>query len=104
MVVGRAGDADPARLGKRLQARRDVDPVAEEVAVASDHIAEIDADPERHAAVSRQVGVAALERALNRNGASDRLHGAHEFDHDAVAGRVEDAALMFGCGPAMTSR
>jgi hypothetical protein len=38
------GDADAARFRDRLEARGDVDAVAEDVAVLDDHIAEVDAD------------------------------------------------------------
>src|SRR6266513_2388706 len=39
----------PARLGERLDPRRDVDAVAEDVAFLDDDVAEIDADPHRDA-------------------------------------------------------
>ncbi len=46
LVADRARDADAARLGQLLQARGDVDAVAEDVVVLADHVAEVDADPE----------------------------------------------------------
>ena len=38
------GDADPAGLGERLQARGDIDAIAVDVVALHDHVAEIDAD------------------------------------------------------------
>jgi hypothetical protein len=32
-------DADPSRLGERLQTRRDIHPIAEDVVLLSDHVA-----------------------------------------------------------------
>ena len=50
VVVGRARDHHPARLGELLQPGGDVHPVAVEVAVGlADHVAEVDADPEADA-------------------------------------------------------
>ena len=46
LVAHRAGDADAARLGKHLEARRDIDAIAENVVLLDDHVAEIDADAE----------------------------------------------------------
>ena len=50
LIVGGAGDDHAAGLGELLQARRDVHPVAVEVAVCFvDHVAEVDADAEADA-------------------------------------------------------
>jgi hypothetical protein len=47
LPVGLAREADRARLGDALQPRRDVNPVAHQVAVALlDHVTEVDADTE----------------------------------------------------------
>jgi hypothetical protein len=39
-------DADATGLGKRLQARHNVDPVAVDIVFLDDHIVQVDADPE----------------------------------------------------------
>ena len=46
LIAHRRGDADAARLGQRLEPRRDVHAVAEDVVVLDDDVAEIDADAE----------------------------------------------------------
>jgi hypothetical protein len=38
-------------LGQRFEARRDIDPVAEDVGIVDDDVADIDADAERDAPV-----------------------------------------------------
>src|SRR5271165_1136266 len=44
MVAHRAGDAEAARLGQSFEAGGDIDPVAEDVALVEDDVAEIDPD------------------------------------------------------------
>ena len=53
LVAHRAGDADAAGLGQRLQPRRDIDAVAEDVVVLGDDVAEIDADAKPACAAPR---------------------------------------------------
>ena len=96
MIAHRCRDADAARLGDALQARRHIDAVAENVAVLDDDVAEIDADAELDAAVLRHVGVAAGHAALDFGGAGDSVHHAREFHQHAVAGQLDDAALVLG--------
>ena len=50
-------DADPAGLGGRLDARGDVDAVAEQIPALDDHVAEIDADAELQARYNEEVPV-----------------------------------------------
>ena len=45
LVVDDPRDIDAARLGQRLEPRRDIDAVAEHVAALDDDVAEIDPDP-----------------------------------------------------------
>jgi hypothetical protein len=64
----------------RLSSRRDVNPLTINL-IALDHdVAEVDADPELHPAVRRQLRVLSLERRLN-------IHSAiHRFDHAGELG------------------
>ena len=66
MAVHLARSPDAARLGQRVQPRRDVDPVAEQVAIAfHHHIAQRDADPQRHARPPRGPGGASSRRCTS---------------------------------------
>ncbi len=88
-------DADAAGLGERLEARGDIDAVAEDVAILDDNVADIDADAELDAVV-RYAGVALGHRLLPVGRAAQRVDDAGEFDEEAVAGGFDDAAAMFG--------
>ena len=75
LLVGRAGQAHPARLANAFQPSGDVDAVAHQVAVALlDHVAEMDADPELDAALGRHASVALDHGVLHFDGAAHRVH------------------------------
>src|ERR1700722_16165080 len=77
----RAGTCDP------FEARRDIDAVAHQVAVAFlDHVAEMDAYAELDAALGRQPGVALDEAVLHLDGAAHGVDHAAELDEAAVPG------------------
>ncbi|MGY3156261.1 hypothetical protein ACVW0V_005401 [Bradyrhizobium elkanii] len=98
LIADRAGNADAAGLGQRLQAGRDVDAVAEDVGTVNDHVAKIDADAKLHPARRRDVGVALRHPALNLGRAQHRIDDAMKFDQQAVAGGLDDAAAILGDG------
>ena len=77
----------------RPSSRRDVDAVAEDVAVLDDDVADVDADTELDAMVRRQRGIAFGHRRLHLGRATQRVDNAGELDQQAVAGRLDDAAL-----------
>ena len=58
LIEHRAGDADPTGVGERLDARGDVDAVAEHVAVAHLDVTEMQADADLDAPVGRRGGIA----------------------------------------------
>ena len=99
LPVGVLGKADRAGLRDALQARGDIDAVAHQVAVALlDHVAEMDADPKFDALVRRDPSVALDHRPLDFNGAVHCVDDAAELDDAAVAGALDDAAVMHGDG------
>ena len=86
-LVDYRGDAYAARFRERLQACRHVDPVAVHVVTVGDYVADVDADPQRHAAgVARSV--------LNGDRAVDRIHDTAELDQRSVTDKLEDPALV----------
>ncbi len=99
LVVDGRRDADAARVGHGLEARGDVDAVAQQVFVLDHHIAEIDADPKVHLAMFRQRIVARLEGLLDFHGAAHRLDDARELREHRIARGAHDAALMKGDDP-----
>src|SRR5207244_10295253 len=87
-------DTDAARLGQAFEAGRDVDAVAEDVAVLDDDVALVDADAEGDAALRRYRGVAFGQLRLHSGGTSERVDDAGELGQQAVAGGLGDAAAM----------
>ena len=55
VVVGGARDEHAAGIAKLLQARRDIDPVTEQIVAVDNDVPEIDSDTEDNAAVARHV-------------------------------------------------
>ena len=100
LAIGILGKTDPSRLANAFQSRGDVDPVAHQIAVALlHHVAEVDANAELDAPVRRDLSVALDHRRLDFKGAADGVYHAAEFDDAAVAGALDDAAMMHGdCG------
>jgi hypothetical protein len=94
MVADSARDADAAGLCQCLQPRRDVDAVAVDVAAIDDHVAEIDRDPEGDAFVLGRIGVAVHHRPLDLDRAPHSIDDAGKLHQHAVAGSLDDAAVM----------
>ena len=94
LVVHGARDADPAGLGQRFEPRRDIDAVAQDVAVLGDHVAEVDADAKADASVVGETLVAIEHAALHFGGTAHRVDNAGELGQEAVAGGLDDAPLM----------
>ena len=91
LLVDLARDADAASLCNALEPRSHVDSVAIDAGVIVDHVADIDADSELHAALRLDCGIALSHLGLDGEGAFDRVHHAGEFGENAVAGGVDDA-------------
>jgi hypothetical protein len=71
-----------ARLRQRLQPRRDVHPVAEQIVPLHHHVALMQADAKLH--------LASAQSLLHANCATQCLHRARKLREQAVAGRLED--------------
>jgi len=94
LLAHRGANTNLARFGECLKTRRDIDTVAKDIAVLDDHVTDIDADAVANALRFGQVGVAVLHPLLHDDGAAHRVDDRGEFDQDAVAGSLEDAAAM----------
>jgi hypothetical protein len=90
------GDADAASFGNGFQPRGNVDAVAEDVALVDDDVADVNPDAQFDAPVGGFVRIALRHSALLLDGAAGGVHGAAEFDQDAVAGAFDDTAAMLG--------
>ena len=99
LTVGVFRKTDRARLANTFEARGDIDAVAHQIAVALfHHVAEMDADAELDAALGRHAGVAFGQAVLHLDGAAHGVDHAAELDQAAVAGALDDAAVVGGDG------
>ena len=89
-LVHDVGDADAAGLGEPLQPRGDVHPVAKNVAVVEDDVAEVDPEPVGDAPILRGDRLAVRHRGLDFDRAADRILGRGEFRQHPVAGGLDD--------------
>ncbi len=86
---------DTAGLGQRLDPRRDVDAVAEDVAFLGDDVAEIDPDPHRDALFLGQRPVRLRDRIAQSGGTARRLDDVVEISEDYLGGLFEDVSAEF---------
>jgi hypothetical protein len=56
----------------------------------------VNADPKLDPLVFRKRSISLQHSPLHRNRTRDRLDDARELDQDAIAGRLDDAALVLG--------
>ena len=97
LPVGLLGETDRPGLGDALEPSGDIDAVAHEVAVALlDNVAQVDADAKLDPPLGRQARVALDHAALHFDRAAHRVDHAPELDDRAVAGALDDAAVMNG--------
>ena len=81
----------PARDAQRFQTRGNVHSVAEHVRPVAEHVARVDADPEREALLGRERVHAASHALLKRERELDRFDGAGELAQEAVTDRLDEA-------------
>jgi len=86
----------PPRLGQTFEPGGDVDAVAEDVALLDDDVALVNADAKLDATVRRQWFIALGQSRLHLGCAAQRVDNAGELDQEAVAGGLDDAAMMAG--------
>ena len=96
MVVGGAGDHDPARLRNAFKARRDIDAVAIEIAALDHDITEIDTDAQHDVAILGQIAVGGGHASLQLDRTLHGIDRAAELDQHAIAGHLENPALVPG--------
>ena len=97
LAIGVLGKADRARLASTLQPRGDIDAVTHEVAVALfDDVAQMNAEAKEDAPVLRHFDIALDHRALHFDREAHGIDDAAELDDAAVAGALDDAAMMHG--------
>src|SRR3972149_3618635 len=96
LIIGRAREADAARLSEAFHPRRYVDSVAVDPLPFDDHIAQVDADAELHPPGLRQFGVPGFEGLLDLRRAQPGVHHARELGEQIVAGGIHHPAPVLG--------
>ncbi len=96
LFMHRARNADAADLGETLETRRDIDPIAKQVAIALHHVADGDADAKAHLTARGVRHIPGAQAFLDIDRASHRLDGTWKFGKNGVAGGIEDAAAISG--------
>jgi hypothetical protein len=94
LLVRRGAEADPARLSQRFEPGGNVDPVAKDVAILDDDVADIDAHAKFDAPLCRYCGVAGDHLALHLDRTAYRVDDAGELDKEAVTGGLDDPAAV----------
>ena len=95
MVIHGLRHVDASRLRKRLDPRRNVDAVAENIAALGDDIAEIDSDPHRDALFVRHRLVSSHCRVAQGTSTARRFDDAVELDQYQITGLFEDISIEF---------
>src|ERR1700730_3467508 len=82
--------------GSAMPSRRaaHVDAIPKQIVTLCNDIAEIDSDPEQNALLDRHLGVSPRHASLDRDGAAYRIHDTPKLDQKAIAGRLQDAAVV----------
>src|SRR5215469_17088667 len=94
LVSDDTADADPSCLGKGLQPRRDVHPIAEDILALSNDISEVDPDAELDPPPLRSGRIALSHSPLHLDPAADRIHHTGEFREHSIAGSLDDAPAV----------
>ena len=96
LIVDVARDADTARRGETLEARRHVDPVAEDIAVFQHDVADVDPDAILDAPILGLGRLTLGHPGLERDRAFDGIDCACELDQGAIAGELDHPSVMLG--------
>jgi hypothetical protein len=87
-------NADAATLRNALKARRYIDSIAKDIVPINDNVADIDANAELDLLARRRIGISFQHRALNVDGATNRIDRTCELYQCAIARSLDDAAAI----------
>src|SRR6266436_6313669 len=89
-------DANAAQLSQTFEAGCDVDAIAKDVVALGNDVTLVDADAELDALIRRQRGISFGHCGLHLGRAAHRIDDADKLDQHAVAGGLDDTAVMPG--------
>jgi hypothetical protein len=96
VLLNTSGHANASWLGKTLQPSRDIHPVTEDVVLLDNNVALVNADTEFDAIVARCTGISRIHPVLPLGRTTQCINHTGKFDQQAITGRFNDAAPMFG--------
>src|SRR5262245_33612256 len=94
LLVDRIGDEYASRLCQGFEPSRDIDAVTIDPGLVVDHVTQIDADAELHAALLGYSLVARCHDALDLDCAFGCTHNARKLGQNTIAGSVDDAPAI----------
>jgi hypothetical protein len=95
VVVGCSGDQNTAWRAGLFQSGRHVDAVPQEVLAIDQYVAEIDSDTQDNPALIRDLRLPFRQLLLDYSRAGNSLDDGTELGDQAVAGQLDDAAVVF---------
>jgi hypothetical protein len=94
LVAHNPRDANPTRLCQRFQPCRDIHPVAENVVLLGNHVAEVHPYTEPNTALFGHLGLTVEHPPLHLNRTTNGIHDTRKFRQEAVAGVLYDPAAV----------
>ena len=89
-------DTDTARFSQTFETGSDVHPVTEDVLVRHNDVALVNADAELDAIVAGYGGISLIHPTLPLRRTTQCINHTGKFDQQAITGRLDDAATVFG--------
>ena len=96
VLLNTGGHANASGLGQTFQPSRDVHPVTEDVVVLHNDVALVNADTKLDAIVARCSGISLSHPVLPLGRTTQCINHTGKFDQQAITGRFDDAAPVFG--------
>jgi hypothetical protein len=94
LVTDCTADANSARLGQRLQARRDIDAVAEDIVVVDDDVTDVDSDSEFNTLFRCYDRIALGHPPLNVDRTTHGIDYAGKFQQAVLTIRPRYSAIL----------
>ena len=94
LIANDATDADLAGLGQRFQPRRHIHPIAKDVLLLDDHVAEVYTHPEVDPLIGLDRAVPLGHTTLELDGAAHRVDHTRKLRQEALASVLHDTATV----------
>ena len=94
MPIGVVRQRDIAGLAYLLQARSDIDGIAQQIVPFRNYVSDVDANAENDAAVITDIRITLCHPFLEGNGVANGVDSTGKLEQQAVAGGIGDAAAM----------